>query len=220
MERSAIRDSRRVVGPPRIPLRSMRATRSPDPGKVPHRIRDPRRLKLAPCTLAGVAASMLDYPRIAYNGRSCACRKGHTDDQGRARADGRMTGADRVRGNSGPGYRDGARPHRRAHEIVGRLPGRHRRRSQHGSRARRHHDERQSGVDLHHQRHVPLSRLHVTARQGQRLPLHLHWAGGYLADHRRHQRRRSLPHVDRRLGRQGRALGGRHSRRSAARDGP
>ena len=46
----------------------------------------------------------------------------------------------------------------------------------------------------------------VAARQGAGLPLHLHRAGGHLAHHRGDQRRRPLPHVDRRLGRQGAAL--------------
>ena len=58
------------------------------------------------------------------------------------------------------------------------------------------------------------------ARQGVGYPLHLHRAGGHLADHRGGQRRRSLPHVDRRLGRQARTQRGRHPRGAAARDGP
>ncbi len=59
----------------------------------------------------------------------------------------------------------------------------------------------------------------VAARQGQGLPLHLHRAGRHLADHRGDQRRRPLPHVDRRLGREGDPHRGRHPRRAAARDG-
>ena len=59
----------------------------------------------------------------------------------------------------------------------------------HRARAARHRHERQSGADLHHQCHVPLPELLRAARQGPRLPLHLHRPGGHLADHRRGQRR-------------------------------
>ena len=45
--------------------------------------------------------------------------------------------------------------------------------------------------------------LAVAARQGARLPLHLHRAGRHLAHDRGDQRRRPLPHVDRRLAGEG-----------------
>ena len=102
----------------------------------------------------------------------------------------------------------------------GRLSGRHRRRRQPGARTRRHHHERQSGADLHHQRDVPLRGLSLAARQGPGLPLHLHRTGGHLAHHRGDQRRRPLPHVDRRLRRQGDPHRGRYPRRARARHGP
>ena len=54
--------------------------------------------------------------------------------------------------------------------------------------------------------------LPVAARQGQGLPLHLHRAGRHLAHHRRDQRRRPLPHVDRRHARQGQS----HARPTSA----
>ena len=44
--------------------------------------------------------------------------------------------------------------------------------------------------------------------------------GGRVADHRRGQRRRPLPHVDRRHAAEDRAQRGRHPRRAQARDGP
>ena len=111
--------------------------------------------------------------------------------------------------------RDAATGETRRHR--GRLSRRHRRRRQPGARARRHHHERQSGADLHHQRDVPLRGLSLAARQGPGLPLHLRRAGGHLAHHRGDQRRRPLPHVDRRLRRQGDPHRGRHPRTRSTR---
>ena len=109
-------------------------------------------------------------------------------------------------------------PERRNHRR--RLHGRHRRRRQHRARAARHRHERQSGADLHHQRDVPLPELFRAARQGPGLPLHLHRPGGRVAHHRRGQRRRPLPHVDRRHAAEDQPHRGRHPRGAEARDGP
>ena len=84
-----------------------------------------------------------------------------------------------------------ARDHRRLHD-------RHRRRRLVRARDARHPHERAPGAHLHHQRDLPLPGLRHAARQGQGLPLHLHRAGRHLADDRGDQRRRPLPHVDRR----------------------
>ena len=109
--------------------------------------------------------------------------------------------------------------HRRDPHHRGGLHGRHRRRRKLRARAPRHHHERQSGAHLHDQRDLPLHEFPRAARQGARLPLHLHRSGRHLAHHRRGQRRRSLPHVDRRHARQGQPHRGRHPRGAAARDG-
>ena len=53
-----------------------------------------------------------------------------------------------------------------------------------------------------------------------RLPLHLRRPGRHLAHHRGDQRPRPLPHVDRRLDRQGQPLGGRYPRGAPARRRP
>ena len=98
-----------------------------------------------------------------------------------------------------------------------RLSRRHRRRRELGARRARHRHERQCGADLHHQRDVPLRRLSRAARQGPRLSLHLHRTRGHLAHHRGDQRRRPLPHVDRRLRRQGEPRRDRHPRGAQAR---
>ena len=111
---------------------------------------------------------------------------------------------------------DARRRDRRDRRHHGRLSGRHRRRRQPGARTRRHHHERQSGADLHHQRDVPLRGLSLAARQGPGLPVHLRRAGGHLAHHRGDQRRRPLPHVHRRLRRQGEPHRGRYPQRARA----
>ena len=56
--------------------------------------------------------------------------------------------------------------------------------------------------------------------KGTGLPFHLRRARGHLAHHRGDQRRRALPHVDRRLRRQGDPYRGRHPPCADARRGP
>ena len=57
------------------------------------------------------------------------------------------------------------------------------------------------------------------SRQGAGLPLHFHRTGGRVAHHRRGQRLRPLPHVDRRHAAEDQPRRGRHPRGAEARDG-
>ena len=72
--------------------------------------------------------------------------------------------ADFVCGNGGRRDSAAAR-HRNRRDLRDRrrLSRRHRRRRELGARTRRHHNERQCGADLHHQRDVPLRRLSLAA---------------------------------------------------------
>ena len=110
--------------------------------------------------------------------------------------------------------------HRSGRNHRSRLHGRRRRRRQHRARAARHRHDRQPGADLHHQRDVPLPELFAASRQGAGLPLHLHRPGGRVAHHRRGERLRPLPHVDRRHAAEDQPQRGRHPRGTESRDGP